>query len=168
MKIVTILASAAIALVCAESLRAQGLADSDRQAAAAALALLDARGHLPERWVAAPFEIMPGDHYHDKARLPYLHPAPAVPETKALLTWEAGQWRFTGDEPIPVMVRRRAVDREGITLVVEVPEISPHSVEYAIKFYSVRVEGLGTDELSVRIVQESVGHRRIPPAGRQP
>lgn len=168
MNIVTILAAAAVALVCAEALPAQGAADVDRQAAAAALTLLEARGHLPERWVAAPFEIIPGDGHLERARLRYLHPEPAVPETKALLTWEGGQWRFTGDEPIPVMVLKQAADSEGITVLVLVPEIAPHWTSYAVHLYTMRVEGLGTDELSVRIVQEAVADAVIPRPGDRP
>src|SRR5690606_25369644 len=61
MRIATTLTVAVLMLGPAQLLRAQETTATDRQAAAAALALLEARGDLPSDWIAAPAEIVEGD-----------------------------------------------------------------------------------------------------------
>jgi hypothetical protein len=163
-----ILTATALLLLWTQPLQSQDPGSADRQAAAAALALLEARGDLPEVWVTAPFEILAGDNFFQR----FLEPLrgtrveasrdPSIP----IALFNCDDTRCLGtEEPIPLMVSRLESDERGVTMIVYRPWVSPGrepSVSFGIYDYRVRVEGLGTDQLSVRLLQAGAYTLRAP------
>jgi hypothetical protein len=158
------LTATALLLLWAHPLHSQEPGLADGQAAAAALALLEARGDLPEAWVAAPFERLAGDRSFERRRGTYVHPSRGAVQPRSLFTCDATRCVAT-EEPVPLMVSRLESDERGVTMIVYKPSISPgreHPLIFAIYDYRVRVEGLGTDEMSVRLLQAGALTVRAP------
>lgn len=168
MHIATTLMTAVLMLAPAQLLRAQESSVTDRQAAAAALALLEARGDLPSDWIAAPAEIIEGDgsfeDSFDKRPGVYVDPSRERAVPIGLFTCDASRC-VAAPGPIPVMVRRLESDERSVTLLVDRPSVSPgieNAVSFDLNHFMMRVEGLGTEELVVQLLERSASRWRAP------
>lgn len=168
MKIGTFLMVAMLVIVWAQPLHSQEPSAADRQAAVAALALLEAGGHLPEEWIAAPAEIVEGDgslpDFLERRAESLIDPSGERPAPIGLFTCDATRC-VVSEGPVPVMVQRLESDERGITLLVHSPSISPggeNPPTFSFYDFMVRVEGLGTDELVVRLLQRAATLMRAP------
>ncbi len=136
----------------ASSLNAQtgdsATANWEREAAAAAVALLEAEGRLPTLWIAAPFEIRAGEGpgFHLNPSLGLVHASREERDPRAVFACDQRECRFLPGLPgrsTPVMTRRVSSDASGVTLLVEWPSSSERvgsEVRYAVSHATVRVD----------------------------
>jgi hypothetical protein len=145
-------------------------ANWEREAAAAALAFLDAEERLPARWVAAPYVTFAGRPMGTGRDLPVVHPTREAPATRTLFACDEDRCTFLPDfpgGPTPVMTRVTSSDESGVLLLVSwpvVPEELHLGMRYGSYHASVQVHRDEAGNPVPRLIElVSAQHGLVPP-----